>query len=298
MRTLKFITVSFFLVALMISCSKDQMERSFVGAIAVDGSPMIITGANNGGNVTCEEVAAATGCKFDFSSGRIDYSDGTGGITGPITWTTDGTYVTWSSSRAIKVAIIVKGGPNANVYAYCNECKVNSGTVKLSAPINPNNGKPYGLSNITFCYSFCDMPKDLVVALKTFIHNSTTAAWAVSKGDGSAVNDLGIGVGYYNYTPAEFPLIIYGQLSNTIGSIKVSDNGAVLKVVVDTSSDEWLFDCAYLYVGTYNSYRTNYVSILSGGVESTNYGAFPFKLCTPLNSGNRVFEIPFSSITQ
>ena len=54
---------------------------------------------------------------------------------------------TQSSQEAVD-AVIVKGGPNANVYSY-DEATADSG---LSAPMNPKNGQPYGLSHISFCY--------------------------------------------------------------------------------------------------------------------------------------------------
>ena len=164
MKTLKFIAASLFLVAMIVSCSKDREERQFLtsspGTIAVPG-------ANNGGNITCEEVSLVTGCEFEFSSGRLDYGNWkNGGTSGPISWTNDGTYVTWSSTVPVKVAIIVKGGPNANVYfSGCDECL--TGGTGLSAPINPANGKPYGLSNITFCYSICEEMPELVVGFKS-----------------------------------------------------------------------------------------------------------------------------------
>jgi hypothetical protein len=48
------------------------------------------------------------------------------------------------------VGIAVKGGPNTNFYDY-RPNGVTSGT-KLHAPVNPNNGKFYGLSHVSFCY--------------------------------------------------------------------------------------------------------------------------------------------------
>jgi hypothetical protein len=45
-------------------------------------------------------------------------------------------------------AVIVKGGPNANVYRYSEE----TSDTNLRAPINESNGQPYGLSHISFCY--------------------------------------------------------------------------------------------------------------------------------------------------
>jgi hypothetical protein len=47
-------------------------------------------------------------------------------------------------------AVIVKGGPNANVYRY-PEGVFSDGS--MGTPLNPKNGKPYGLSYVTFCYN-------------------------------------------------------------------------------------------------------------------------------------------------
>lgn len=55
--------------------------------------------------------------------------------------------VAWSSSTPID-AVIVKGGNNANVYFY-NEATSDSG---LTAPINPNTDKPFGISHVSLCY--------------------------------------------------------------------------------------------------------------------------------------------------
>jgi hypothetical protein len=54
----------------------------------------------------------------------------------------------WTSAQGVD-AVIVKGGPNANVYRYQGEA---TRGWHLSAPVNPNNGQPYGLSHISFCF--------------------------------------------------------------------------------------------------------------------------------------------------
>jgi hypothetical protein len=123
-------------------------------------TPYIIDGANNGGNRTCEEVATATGLSFASSSGKLDYeggrfenADGTVGSwpTG-FTITTDGTYVTWSYSRAnyrlVNAAFIVKGSDDANVYAYEGV----AGDSGLASPLN-GGGNTAGLSNLTICFT-------------------------------------------------------------------------------------------------------------------------------------------------
>ncbi len=157
MKKMKFMLFSLLLIAGVLSCSKDSSENQAT-VYGPEGTIMIDTD-NNGGNVTCDEVAAGVGCSFDETSGKIDYTGGTGGtIDDIITWTTDGTYVSWESTVPVRIAIIVKGGNDANVYfSGCDEddC-VTSGT-GLSAPVN-RNGNPAGLSNITFCYSLCEEP--------------------------------------------------------------------------------------------------------------------------------------------
>ncbi|MFJ8588896.1 hypothetical protein ACIRD2_30165 [Streptomyces sp. NPDC093595] len=47
------------------------------------------------------------------------------------------------------IGVIVKGGPNANVYDY-RPTGIQADE-NLHAPINPNNGQFYGLSHIDFC---------------------------------------------------------------------------------------------------------------------------------------------------
>lgn len=62
--------------------------------------------------------------------------------------TVNGLYFDWSSNVAIE-AVFVKGGPNGNLYVYNPK---STGDTGLHAPINPKNGKPYGLSHLSFCY--------------------------------------------------------------------------------------------------------------------------------------------------
>ena len=53
----------------------------------------------------------------------------------------------WVSSTPID-AVIVKGGPNANVYFYDEATE--GGPV--NPPVNPNNGTYYGISHVDWCY--------------------------------------------------------------------------------------------------------------------------------------------------
>ncbi|MEM2759495.1 MAG: hypothetical protein QXW73_01720 [Nitrososphaerales archaeon] len=56
----------------------------------------------------------------------------------------------WTSNIGVD-AVIVKGGPNVNLYRYDPPTE-SSGDTDLQAPINPDNKKPFGISHITFCY--------------------------------------------------------------------------------------------------------------------------------------------------
>ena len=111
--------------------------------------PYVIPGENPGGNRTCAEVSKAfygTPCydgSFKSDAGNLyQYLP---------KWlevkVKDGKYVYWKSEYPIG-AVIVKGGPQANVYYYKYPTKSDN---CLAAPPN-NSGKPAGLSNITFCW--------------------------------------------------------------------------------------------------------------------------------------------------
>lgn len=52
-----------------------------------------------------------------------------------------------TSGDTVVTSVIVKGGPNANLYTYDPPATSDTG---LHAPINPNNNKPYGLSHLCF----------------------------------------------------------------------------------------------------------------------------------------------------
>jgi hypothetical protein len=117
-----------------------------VTAAFAEGTPVdTIVGENQGGNLTCAEVG-----DFEFSSDRVNYTDGLFDAAFPngITVSTDGTYVSWTSTFGIG-AVIVKGGNAANVFYYDPQATFGSG---LASPVN-SSGKPAGLSNITFCWN-------------------------------------------------------------------------------------------------------------------------------------------------
>lgn len=110
------------------------------------------------GNRTCEDVGLAYFGKADYyqnSSGEaINYDEDANSFdrsfpAGLSVTVTDDTLVSFDSSFGIG-AVIVKGGPNANVYVYDPQVKVDTG---LASPPVGAQQNPAGLSNITFCWN-------------------------------------------------------------------------------------------------------------------------------------------------
>ena len=66
----------------------------------------------------------------------------------------DGKYVSWAIAPGYVDTydanlVIVKGGPNAEIYQYDTWDDYDNG---LTAPMNPNSGKWYGISHVQFCF--------------------------------------------------------------------------------------------------------------------------------------------------
>jgi hypothetical protein len=86
----------------------------------------------------------------------------------------DGTYFDWTSDLGVD-AVIVKGGPNANLYVY-DPPQESLGDDGLHSPINPNNDEPFAISHIEFCYDFeVDVSKDAATEL------TRTYDWGITK---------------------------------------------------------------------------------------------------------------------
>ncbi|MBU0757155.1 MAG: hypothetical protein KKF44_03765 [Nanoarchaeota archaeon] len=112
-----------------------------------------VTPVYESGNPTCSDLGFTHETKFDPPN------DGTKTVTnfGSITLDNlDGDYFDWTSTFPI-MAVISKGGPNANVFYYTPDGSY--GDTVLVSPTNPTNGKPYGLSHVTFCYEDDNEPK-------------------------------------------------------------------------------------------------------------------------------------------
>ena len=132
------LTASVGLVVAGLAVALNEPGEDSLGGV----TPVVVAG-----NPTCSGLAGESTTKFDPPQD---------GEKAGITIDVDGKYVDWSLDDeevdAVQV-VIVKGGPNANVYTYGAGWFDDQG---LHAPVNPNNGKYFGLSHVTFCFD----PKD------------------------------------------------------------------------------------------------------------------------------------------
>lgn len=146
----------------IVSCSDETitpLQQNTGSTTTTSGvQPVQVSGANNGGNVTCSEAAQAGNLEgYEFTTGKQDYPFNSNPFGSDVSVTTDGTYVSWSITPpagmcVANVAVIVKGGPAANVYYYNNGESSDTG---LASPVNAS-GNPAGLSNLTICYNLVE----------------------------------------------------------------------------------------------------------------------------------------------
>ncbi len=122
-------------------------------------------------NPTCEDLGYAHGVRWNYPD------DSTGGTyplgTGTVSWSTDGTYVDWTSTFGVD-AVIVKGGNNANLYAYDPPAE-SFGDNDLVSPNNASGG-PAGLSHIDFCFDY-----EVAVTKTAATSYARTWSWTIDK---------------------------------------------------------------------------------------------------------------------
>lgn len=122
------------------------------------------------GNPSCQNLGYAFGFKVDPPNAGTYSIDSLN----TVTVTTDGVYFDWSSTLGID-AVIAKGGPNANSYVYDPPTE-SFGDGGLASPINPNTGKPFGLSHIEFCFDY-----ELTASKTANATYTRTYTWDISK---------------------------------------------------------------------------------------------------------------------
>jgi len=131
------------------------------------------------GNPSCTELGYAFGVKQEPTEANGGYLLTVPGV-GEIDIKVDGNdqFFDWLSDFGID-AVIAKGGPNANLYVYDPPAE-SFGDTELGPPINPDNGQPYGLSHIEFCY-------DLNDPTNTPTNTATSTATATNTPTGTSV---------------------------------------------------------------------------------------------------------------
>jgi uncharacterized repeat protein (TIGR01451 family) len=107
------------------------------------------------GNPTCLDVMASGDFLFEHKQDppadatiELTHGDLSGTLTIVVNETTQ-TFDFTFSGDFVAAGVLVKGGPNANFYDYRPDG--NAADTGLHAPVNPSNGKFYGLSHISFC---------------------------------------------------------------------------------------------------------------------------------------------------
>lgn len=109
---------------------------------------LVLAVPGSGGQWACDG-----GTKFDpvlQGTFPADFGGFTGSITITLHNTAAGPTFDFDTGHSydLVTSVLVKGGPNANLYSYGGS-GVQSDT-DLHAPLNPNNGKWYGLSHLCF----------------------------------------------------------------------------------------------------------------------------------------------------
>lgn len=232
------------------------------------------------GNPSCTDLGYDFGYKPQPEpppSGTYDFPD----FINTVTITSDGTYFDWVSTLGID-AVIVKGGPNANVYTYDPPAEAFSDT-GLFSPINPNNNQPYTISHIEFCYDYeVDVSKTADTTFtRTFdwtIEKTVTPAnWALFTGD-SGTSQYAVTVTKTGYTDSAWAVSGTIRVENntpydaTIENVTdaISGFGAV---AVDcgvslpyTLASGGAFECTYGTALPDGSSRTNTATVTTSGL--------------------------------
>lgn len=279
MKTAKSLFIFLMLTIFLVSCDKELADDGMVGfvnkssVISIESTPVsyngitpvIITGANRGGNRTCAEVASAFNTTFDLCVDKLDYGDFdldgdnefSGEFPNGLNVKVDGIYISFDingclmfSGEYYKVgAVIVKGSNKANIYYYPNGSTSDSG---LAAPCNT-----YMVSNLTFCFVRCEMPRDFVIAVKTMYSDVEGTHHAVSTGN--LINPtwgwcFDVNWGYNNYPTVSSINLQKGYSDQIVGLVTVSNGDVTV-----TLNEGMLLLETYVYVGTISDLQNNNV---------------------------------------
>src|SRR5688572_3770378 len=136
-----FSVISFVLICMVATLMVGAAQFDAAAAPLADHVPPVFVP----GNPSCP--AGLTELKIEPVADGT-YTDGTLTVTIDVRDTAAGPVFDFTANIGVDT-VIVKGGPNANIYNYSPEATSDTG---LHAPVNDSNGKYFGLSHISFCY--------------------------------------------------------------------------------------------------------------------------------------------------
>jgi hypothetical protein len=168
-----------------------------------------------GGNITCAIPDFLDG--YDFESvAQLSPNAGSYALPegGTFSWIINDDVLSWEVTGAVVYAVLLKGGPVARAYDYTPAGATSDSG--LTAPINtsnPNN-KPYGISNIGFCYR-----PGLVVSKTAFPEWTRTWTWGIEKSADPA--------GPVFLASGEVATVTYDVVVSATSSLKFSVSGMI-----------------------------------------------------------------------
>lgn len=268
MKKLNFLFVSLVMAFAIVSCDNSIKDPILSTSGFEDFEP---------GDAAYE--CAQVGCDGDYSFKIEEYFEGThvdevsGNIITISSFT--GESFSWTSEFPV-CAVIVKAGTGVEVY-YPSDPYGGTG---LTSPINPNNGKPYGISHISFCFNEPELP-ELVFAAKSTFFTSYGGTYGFTE----------FGTFRFAEECSLFPTITYIPLDldnsgpiiydlsnngNVPGTITVEIINGILTLTVAGANGNIVGD-AHIFVGT--------VTDLISSVDSNCnfYVSWPASIEIPLN---------------
>ena len=125
----------------MVKIAKLAVIGVFAAVLALFGGTLSASAAS----VTPTVLAGNPSCE-----GGLKIEPVSSGTYGPITIAVSGSSFSFSANGVLVTSVIVKGGPNANLYTY--PAPGVSSDTGLTAPINAKTDRPYGLSHLCFFF--------------------------------------------------------------------------------------------------------------------------------------------------
>jgi hypothetical protein len=245
------------------------------------------------GNPTCASRGYAFELKFDPPNSGTQQATQIAGLNSITITTSDNVTYSWSSAFGID-AVIAKGGDQANLYVYDPESSADSG---LTAPINPNTGKPFGMSHVSFCFDI-----ELTVrktATTTFTRNY---GWTIAKSADQTTltlsSDQTFIVNYSIVATKDAGVDSNWAVSGTITvtnpyQLGPANGVAVTDVISGSSGPPITVTCPSTTISAGQSIVCTYDSVsLPGGTERTNTAT---ATATNLGSGTGTANVTFGA---